>query len=202
MVRERQRLSKSEKISKKLRGIQVGVGKVNANEARYICNIVALVPTEVNGFLVKRLKKRIIFRHKKSSASKKMRLSIINNSDIISLFGDVGETSQLVMMKRKTIGSYSGKVSIDGGGNLLIQDEATDEVVTLYNNPGVEVEIYADEEFQDFKPSTRRKEKPERNKDDDLEEDDELDGDEEIEPVRKTNKVLVKSVNKIRKHNR
>jgi hypothetical protein len=111
-----------------------------------------------------------------------MRISVFNPDDIISLFGDAGETSQIIIPQRKVIATYSGTISFDDFGNLVINDTATDETVTLYHRDGVEYEIFSDEDSQNKNTFRHKDDKPvsgKRRDEEDEDEEEELDEDEE-----------------------
>jgi len=165
-TKKRKRLSRSEKINKRLRGVKKGIGDISHKKAMYVVNVVKEVPVEVNGFLVARYPNAIYFRHKRTNASKKMRISIFLPEKVISLYGDVGKTSQLVIRHRKQIASYKGYISFDKNSNIVIKD-VNGEITILYPSEDIELDIFADEGSQSedtFRDSSE---------DDDIEEDEE-----------------------------
>lgn len=175
---KRGRLSHSEKINKRLRGIEKGVGNFDHSKSIFNVNIFATVPVEINGFLISKTRNTILFRHKKSSASKKMRTSIFPTKNVIYLFGEVGETSQLLIPRRKIIASYTGTMSYDKHNNVVITDNTTEEVVTLFDNPNFEYEIYSDEDAQ--RKTVRTKTRPKTSKRSEKFQIDESDQDEDL----------------------
>lgn len=143
----RARLSQSDKISKRLRGIKSGVG-IDLTKAVHTVNVYAKrVPVTVNGFLVAQDSTGVVFRHKKTNASKKTRITTFLIADIIKVFGRPGEPSSITVMRSDLMYSVTGFVKRNTvTGTITVKDSVTGEITTLFPNDAVHVEVFADED--------------------------------------------------------
>lgn len=145
-VAPRSRLQRSEKIEKKLRGIERGVG-AESDGVHTVVIRAKRTPVEICGFLVSQNEHLIVFRHKRSSGSRKMRRSVFQTKDVIEVFGSVGEYSSITVMASKVISTFRGLIAKSKtSGIIKIKNPTTDEVTTIYPNDAIEVDIYEDED--------------------------------------------------------
>jgi len=173
------RLARSDRVSKRLRGIKKGTG-IKLKGAIHVLNVYALVPVQVNGFLVSMNKNFIVFRHKKTNASKKTRVSTFPRNSVIEVFGQVGEPSQVTMWRRNLISSVRGRVTLNNKqGSVTVIDLTSEEPTTIFLNDSIEIELFADEEEKAQRAPKKRKSRPVVEEEDESDEDDEDDSDEE-----------------------
>ena len=144
----RARLARAQKIEKKLRGIKKGTGPKNTKkEVNTVIVTAKRVPVEIFGFLVSQDDHHVVFRHKRSSGSRKVRKSTFNSRDIIEVFGKPGEYSSIIVMGSKLINKVSGYIARSStSGIIKIKDPTTEEISVIYPNDGVDIEAYVDEE--------------------------------------------------------
>jgi hypothetical protein len=145
-TRSTRRLGRVEKIEKKLKGVSAGAG-VNTGGIYTIVLRAKRVPVEIQGFLVEQNEHNVIFRHKRSSGSRKMRKDVFPARDVVEVFGAVGEASSIVVMMSKIISTSKGYIAKSKTSGLIrVKDITTGSVSTVYPNNDVYVEIFEDEE--------------------------------------------------------
>lgn len=182
--RQNRRLSQSEKISKRLRGIKSGVG-LDVKKAAHTVNVYASrVPVTLNGFLVSIDKTAVVFRHKKTNGSKKTRISTFQRDDIIKVFGRAGEPSSITIINRALLQTLTGFISRDADtGAITVKDSVTGEVTVVFPSDFIQVEVYADEDEKEQRKAAGRKGRgkiaPDPEEDEDLDDEDDEDEDED-----------------------
>ena len=139
------RLTRTDKAAKRLRNIKGGTG-IKANKLVHTVNTYARVPVTLNGFLVSITSQSVVFRHKRTNASQKTRISTFPRSDVIECFGSVGEPSQLLFLKRDIVSSVNGYVTVDDTGAITVEVAVTGETSTIFPSDQFEVEVFADED--------------------------------------------------------
>jgi hypothetical protein len=173
----RTKKSYGERALKKLRGIKKGTG-IKLSNAIHTVTISARKPVTIDGFLVSRDKSFVVFRHRKSSASKKMRTTTFPASVVISVSGVVGEASQLLVWRHTPIQTLRGYVkTFPKRGFIILTDIVSEEQITVYMNDSVVVDIHADDDEKSQKLPKRKK----RQDADEGEEDEEFESDESEE---------------------
>lgn len=175
----RTKKSMGERALKKLRGIKKGVG-MKLSTAIHTVTISARRPVTIDGFLVSRDKSFVVFRHRKSSASKKMRTTTFPAGIVISVSGSVGEASQLLVWRDTPIQTLRGYVkTFPKRGFIELTDLVSGEKITVYMNDNVVVDIHADDDEKAQKIPKRKKRQD--SEDDDEEESEEFESEEEEE---------------------
>lgn len=173
------RLTRSDKVKKRLRGVKPGVG-LDYNSLVHIVNVYAAkAPTTLHGYLVSINGSQIVFRHKKTAASKKTRISHFNRSEVIEVFGKVGEVSSVTLIRRTLLNSVRGYVTNNKDGSLTVEDAVSGEEVTIFPSDFIQLEVYADEEGQKVRKLKSKKRKETVEEDDDSDEEDFEDEDSE-----------------------
>lgn len=71
------------------------------------------VPDEIPGYLMNRSATHTVFRHKATSASKKMVVSVFANSAVLQLLGDE-KGGSVTVLRRKPFTSATGTLKFDG----------------------------------------------------------------------------------------
>lgn len=186
------RLAKTDKIARRLRGIKSGVG-INLSKAVHTVNIVAeSVPVTLPGFLVSIDSHGVVFRHKKTNASKKTRITTFPRNEVVKVLGAPGEVSSITVMRPSLIETLIGYVERDPKtGVIVVTDVTTGETTTVMPHSGVQVEVFADEDEKvqrkgkgkAAKPG-KKKSRPEPEEEEDFEEEDEdLEEDEDDEDL-------------------
>lgn len=174
----RTKKSHGERALKKLRGIKKGTG-IKLSNAIHTVTISARKPVTIDGFLVSRDKSFVVFRHRKSSASKKMRTTTFPASVVISVSGVVGEASQLMVWRDTPIQTLRGYVkTFPKRGFIVLTDIVSEEQITVYMNDNVVVDIHADDDEKSQKLPKRKKR---QEAEDDEEDDEEFESDESEE---------------------
>lgn len=173
----RTKKSHSERAAKKLRGIKKGVG-MKLSTAVHSVTITARKPVVIDGYLVSRDKAFVEFRHRKSSASKKMRTTTFPTKDVISVSGTSGEASQLMVWRETSVQTIRGYVKKFPKRNyIVITDLISEEQITVYMNDSVTIDIHADDD-EKAQRLPKRKQRKDREEDEE-EETEEFDSEEE-----------------------
>lgn len=158
--------SRAEKSERKLKGIKPGVG-LSLDTAQHTVNVYAITPVVVPGFLVSKSSNFVVFRHRRTSASKKTVTTTFPRSQVISVTGEVGEISQLVITRRALIDTYRGTVKINDKSNTVtITDPLSSEPTTFYIGSSFDVDVIVDEDEKAQKVSKRLKSKSKTGSDD------------------------------------
>lgn len=99
----------------------------------------AYVPVEVPGYLIERSAGYTVWRHKKTSASKQMVVSVFPNSEVLELLGD--ETGgAITVLQRKAFLTSTGTLKFNGA-DIVIKN--ADGVSTFSPNDKAQYEIKA-----------------------------------------------------------
>jgi len=72
-----------------------------------------VVPEEIPGYLIERAATHVVFRHKKTSASKQMVVSVFKNSEVLALLGDE-KGAAITVARRKAFINESGTLKFSG----------------------------------------------------------------------------------------
>lgn len=99
----------------------------------------APIPTEIPGYLIERNETHTVFRHKATSASKKMVVSIFDNNKVLEQLGKVGEVGSITVLQRKAFVTVTGTLKFTGGSVTVTSENG--EVSTF--NTGADFEIKA-----------------------------------------------------------
>lgn len=138
------RLTRADKIEKRLRGVSAKTS-FKAKSAMFKFQVYRLAPVAVHGFILAENADSILLRHKRTNASKRMVVSRISHSDIIELYGTVGETSSALVVKETQIHEVIGKIVEDKNGVITIQT-ASGETVKLFQNAQSRIEVSVEDE--------------------------------------------------------
>lgn len=175
------RLSRSDKIAKRMRNISAK-SSVKVSGAKFTVEVFHRQPVELHGYIVEQGTDYVIFRHKKTNASKRMVLTRFANKDIIELFGKPGELAALTVLRDVKIREIEGKISNEKNG-IVVVTTPSGETVTLFPNEHVTTVISLDEEKASGSSGSSKKDKSEKKGkkakkkpvDDDDDDDDDLD---------------------------
>lgn len=143
-VRTANRLTRGDKISKRLKGVSAKTG-FKAKSAMFTFRVIARQATDLHGFIVSEHSDSVLFRHKRTNASKRMVVTRFPHSEIIELFGAAGEPASLTTMRDVVIREMVGKLVEDKNGVVTIQT-AGGETVKLFQNDNVRIEISVEDE--------------------------------------------------------
>lgn len=154
------RLTRADKIEKRLRGVSAKTS-FKAKSAMFKFQVYRLTPVAVHGFILAENADSILLRHKRTNASKRMVVSRIAHSDIIELYGTVGETSSAMVVKEVQIHEVVGRLVEDKGGVMTIQT-ASGETVKLYQNAQSRIEVSVEDEGGEGEASSGKKKKKDK----------------------------------------
>lgn len=148
----RGKVARSEKVARRLNGVSA---KTPFKMAKAVFGIeaIAKVPVSVQGFIVEQNKDTVAFRHKRTSASKRMVVTVFNTSDILELFGVPGEPAELTVLMDQTIRKAQGTIVSSTGNGVTIQT-VSGEQISFYRTAGVKIHISAEDE-EGSQPSNR-----------------------------------------------
>lgn len=140
----RKPVSRATKIERKLGGIGAKTS-FDPKSALFTVTGFAFQPVEVPGYIIDQTDTHVLFRHRVTSASKKMKVSVFPKTDILELFGAKGEVSSVTVMQRRPFTSVTGRVKLQSDGSLTVTT-ATKETVNFMSNDKVTYEISAPDE--------------------------------------------------------
>lgn len=138
------RLTRADKMQKRLKGISAKTG-FKAKSAMFTFTVFAPQVVEIPGFIVSQQADSVLFRHKRTNASKRMLVSRFAAKDIIELYGNEGELSSITVMREAAVREVVGKLIEDKNGVMTIQT-ASGETVKIFSNNSVRVEVNVEDE--------------------------------------------------------
>ncbi len=133
------RLTRADKILKRLRGVDAKTS-FKSKSAVFNVRVIGREATPINGYIVEETASGVLFRHKRTNASKRMMVSRFANNEIVELYGAVGEASQLTVYREAVIREVQGKIVDDKNGIVTVQT-ASGETVKFYPNAHTTIEI-------------------------------------------------------------
>lgn len=137
------RLTRADKIMKRLRNIDASSGfKVKGAVWRF--SVYAKNAVEIGGYLVSEDANSVSLRHKRTSASKRTVISRFPLSDVIEVYGAVGEVSSVTVMRETLIREVEGTLVSEHPDYVVVRT-LSDETVKLVRSAGVRIEIVADD---------------------------------------------------------
>lgn len=139
-VAPRKAVSRATKLERKLNGTSVKT-PFSMKTAQFNVTGFAVVPVEIPGYIVERTDTHTFFRHKVSSASKKMVVTAFRNEQILELFGKEKEISSVTVLMRRKFTQATGTIKQTGAGITITTSAG--ETVNYFNTPGVDYEITA-----------------------------------------------------------
>jgi hypothetical protein len=151
------RLTQADKIAKRLKGVSAKTG-FKAKSAQFNVSIFARSVVDINGFIVSDSGGVILFRHKRTNASKRMLVSRIPACDLVQLFGAVGEYSSATVIRETLVREVSGKIVEDNGQVLTLQT-ASGETVKIYQNANTRIEVSVEDDAGDEAGSSKKSKK-------------------------------------------
>lgn len=140
----RKAVPRATKIERKLGGI---TAKTSFDLKTAQFSVVGFVnqPTEIPGFIIEQNDSHVLFRHRATSASKKMKVSVFKKSEVLELFGSVGQTSSITVLQRRQFTSAIGRLKLNSDGSVTVTTAAK-ETVNFPSNERVSYEISAHDE--------------------------------------------------------
>jgi hypothetical protein len=152
VAKPRGKVARSEKVARRLNGVSAKT-PFKMSKAVFGIEAVAKVPVSIQGFIVEQSKDIVAFRHKRTSASKRMVVTVFNTSDILELFGVPGEPAELTVLMDQTIRKAQGTIVASTAAGVTIQT-TSGEQISFYRTAGVKIQISAEDE-EGSQPSNR-----------------------------------------------
>lgn len=131
------RLTMQERLEKRTQNM--GTMHVSVDDAEYTVNVSGRVPVELVGHLIALNERYVVFRYKKERSSKTV-ISRFLTSDIVSIVGEVGEPSLIVVMKNNNFAGFTGKVAVQKNGFVKVTSTNGDSMIF---NPNLKLESFA-----------------------------------------------------------
>lgn len=150
-------LDRATKVARRLNGVSAKT-PFKLKSALFTVEAIAKVPQSIQGFIVSRDKDSVAFRHKRTSASKTMVVTIFPTSDILELFGNENEVAELTVLRDTVIRKAIG--TVEQSHNSVTVNTPNGERVTFFRSSGVTINVFA-EDKEGSAPSTRGKKKAE-----------------------------------------
>lgn len=111
-AKARTKVSRLEKAKRKLTGTSAKT-PFSMKTGMFTVTGFSAVPDEIPGYLMNRSATHTVFRHKATSASKKMVVSVFANSAVLQLLGD-DKGGSVTVLRRKPFTSATGTLKFDG----------------------------------------------------------------------------------------
>lgn len=141
----RKAVSRATKIERRLGGIGPKTA-FDQKSARFTVTGFAKTPVEIPGYIMDQTATHVLFRHRVTSASRKMKVSVFKKADVLELFGAAGEVSSITVLQLKAFTTVAGRVKLGADGSVTVITDAK-ETVNFPSNDQVTYEISAlDEE--------------------------------------------------------
>lgn len=140
------RLSRTDKISKRLRGVEAK-SAYKRKSTNLTFTVFHKQPVELQGFIVEVNAESVLFRHKRTNASKRMLVSRFDRSEVVELYGDAGEVSSITVMREVPVREVIGTIVSDEGGIVTLKSPSG-ETVKLYMNSNVRIEANAEDDSE------------------------------------------------------
>lgn len=134
----RTKVSKLDKALRKLSGTSAKT-PFSMKTAQFTVTGFSKQPVEVPGYLIERSELFTVWRHKATSASKKMVVSTYRNTDIVEVLGDE-KGGSITVMQRKAAVTATGTLKFNGPDIVIKGDGGTS---VFSPNVGLEYEIKA-----------------------------------------------------------
>lgn len=138
------RLTRSDKIAKRLKNISAKTS-FKVKSAMFTFTVLARQVVEIGGYLVQETSESVVLRHKRTNASQRMVVSRFHRSEVVEVFGAVGEVSSVTVFREVPVREVVGKLIEDSKGVMTVQT-AGGETVKLYQHEGVRITVSADDE--------------------------------------------------------
>jgi ribosomal protein L21E len=134
---QHRRLTMQERLEKRTQNM--GAMHVSVDDAEYTVSVSGRVPVELVGHLIALNERYVVFRYKKERSSKTV-ISRFLTSDIVSIVGEVGEPSLIVVMKNNNFAGFTGKVAVQKNGFVKVTSTNGDSMIF---NPNLKLESFA-----------------------------------------------------------
>lgn len=134
----RTKVSKLDKALRKLNGTSAKT-PFSMKTAQFTVTGFSRVPVEIPGYLQERSETHTVWRHKKTSASKQMIVTVVANSDVVELLGD-DKGGSITVIQRKPFTKATGTLKFNGT-DIVIRGEGGNAVFA--QGAGVDYEISA-----------------------------------------------------------
>jgi hypothetical protein len=135
----RTKVSRTTKLERKLTGTSAKT-PFSMKSGLFTVTGFSTMPVEIPGYLVLRSDTHTVFRHKVSSASKKMAVSVFANSDVLEQLGKVDEIGSITVLQRRKFTDATGVLKFEGDTIVVT---GNGETVKYTSNDKVSYEIKA-----------------------------------------------------------
>lgn len=139
------RLSRADKLSKRLKNISAKTG-FKVKSALFTFTVYARQVVEIGGFLIQDSGDTVVLRHKRSSAAQRMVVSRFHRSEVVEVFGAVGEVSSVSVIREVPIREIKEAKLIEDSKGVMTIQTAGGETVKLYQHEGVRITAVADDD--------------------------------------------------------
>lgn len=135
----RTKVSRLTKVERKLTGTSAKT-PFSMKTAQFTVTGYMQQPVEIPGYLIERSATHIVFRHKATSASKKMVVSVFAVDKVLDHLGDE-KGGSVTVLQRKAFTSATGTLKFSG--NDIIVKNADGEITTFSQNDIAQYEVKA-----------------------------------------------------------
>lgn len=119
-TKARGKVSKLDKAMRKLNGTSAKT-PFTLKSGQFTVTSYAIQPTEVPGYLIDRSDTHVVYRHKKTSASKQMVVSVFPIKQVLGLLGGK-EGGSITVPQRRAFNSVTGTLKFEGS-TVAVTDE-------------------------------------------------------------------------------
>lgn len=152
VAKPRGKVARSEKVARRLNGVSAKT-PFKMSKAVFAIEATAKIPVSVQGYIVEQNKDTIAFRHKRTSASKRMVVTLFNTCDVLEIFGVPGEPAEITVLAEQTIRKAQGTIVSSNAAGVTIQT-VSGEQISFFRTAGVKISISAEDE-EGSQPSNR-----------------------------------------------
>lgn len=119
----RSKVSRLTKVERKLNGTSAKT-PFSMKTAQFTVTGFSPIPVEIPGYLQERSATHTVWRHKKTSASKQMVVSVFANTDILEMLGDE-KGGSITVLQRKQFVSATGSLKFNGSDIIVKGEDGT-----------------------------------------------------------------------------
>lgn len=162
MSKERKaaRLTRSDRIARRLRTISSDTS-FNLKKAVFEVQVLAIAPVEIHGYVIAQNETGVVFRHRRTSASKRTLISRFNHNEVLEVFAGEGGIGAVTVLDETVLHTYTDcsnpKVI---SGNIVQFTTGAGETVTVNTDKARIVARAEDEEAKASRGKKSRKSEP------------------------------------------
>lgn len=136
MSKERKaaRLTRSDRIARRLKAIPAETG-FNLKKAVFEVQVKAITPVEIQGYVIEQDETGVVFRHRRTSASRRTLVSRFEYSEVMEVFNGEGGIGSITVREETVLHTYTDCTNLVSlSGNIVQFTTGAGETVTVNND--------------------------------------------------------------------